>query len=709
MHIESIHIKNFRNIQDRVFEFQKGLNVIIGTNNSGKTNLIKAVNLINNNSSVTVNDFNKNKLKNWQNLYFDQAPQIELVYTIKHRLNMENYEDDKVLRLLPFMEYSEFEATNPNYLIKAKIKMVYSLDIKSLDDYKAAVKLVKFKLNNKEYPENPNDIKFIEKQAFDDYTLVLKRLEHKFKWHFYNGITDKNVDEDIENINFVDMENQTYKSVKNILDIEYIEADRNSEKMSNITRRLVKKIIDKKEHSIDYCDIDRIITQEIKEKLSTALEEIDGLIAEEQDAIGIRNGNIKIMQDFDLASSTIIGEKHCFNVLDIKSDFNLPLDFNGLGYNNLISIFLIIKLPEVALDIFCIEEPEAHLHPAMQYKLFKYLKELHDKDDLNKQIFITTHSSNITAVTGLDNMIMLSYCRAENDHRVYSSQLKEQFTDEDENKQISKQNHKNHLIKFLDVTRSDMLFADKVILVEGISEKLMIPAFMKNEGFDSIDEHVSIVEIGGKHFEHFLSVFNCQKMTKKILCIRDNDFPFIDNEAKKCKKLNVYNRYTEMKIRKEKNVNKCILNKFQKNYGVTFEDSLFLDNFPLDLTLQEDKIEKETILIKLLKIALPETMHFFIDENILFFDNWFANINNSKIHYKTKERLRKLMSYYKNAMDEDIVNKNIYEKLFFAKLYLEYAQNAKGKVALDILVDEGLINSLVTPSYIKEGIEWLKQ
>ena len=53
-----------------------------------------------------------------------------------------------------------------------------------------------------------------------------------------------------------------------------------------------------------------------------------------------------------------------------------------------------------------------------------------------------------------------------------------------------------HLTKFLDVTRSDMLFADKVILVEGLAERLLMPYFMDKCSYSYEDEHVSIVEIG---------------------------------------------------------------------------------------------------------------------------------------------------------------------------------------------------------------------
>ena len=45
-------------------------------------------------------------------------------------------------------------------------------------------------------------------------------------------------------------------------------------------------------------------------------------------------------------------------------------------------------------------------HQAMQYKLFEYLRNLDDTDGLNQQIFVRTHSSNISAVAGLNNMFI---------------------------------------------------------------------------------------------------------------------------------------------------------------------------------------------------------------------------------------------------------------------------------------------------------------
>ena len=76
---------------------------------------------------------------------------------------------------------------------------------------------------------------------------------------------------------------------------------------------------------------------------------------------------------------------------------------------------MLIKLNEIKTGrdfrILCLEEPEAHLHPAMQYKLFKYLRDLDKENKLNQQIFVSTHSSNISAVAGLENMFLIAYDR----------------------------------------------------------------------------------------------------------------------------------------------------------------------------------------------------------------------------------------------------------------------------------------------------------
>jgi predicted ATP-dependent endonuclease of OLD family len=83
MYISKIQISNFRNFRHKEIEFNDGINVLIGHNNAGKTNLIKALSLVidtQNSKRLEVDDFNKNltlaELK-------DSPPKISIELTIK--------------------------------------------------------------------------------------------------------------------------------------------------------------------------------------------------------------------------------------------------------------------------------------------------------------------------------------------------------------------------------------------------------------------------------------------------------------------------------------------------------------------------------------------------------------------------------------------------------------------------------------------------
>ena len=76
MYISEIHIENFRNFDNFTMDFQKGLNVIIGANNSGKTGLLYAINLLSHPTEISVDDFNKYNLSKFAEKYRDKAPKI---------------------------------------------------------------------------------------------------------------------------------------------------------------------------------------------------------------------------------------------------------------------------------------------------------------------------------------------------------------------------------------------------------------------------------------------------------------------------------------------------------------------------------------------------------------------------------------------------------------------------------------------------------
>ena len=163
---------------------------------------------------------------------------------------------------------------------------------------------------------------------------------------------------------------------------------------------------------------------------------------------------------------------------------------NGLGLNNILYVSILIEYfhrrlaqQKSAGQIILFEEPEAHLHPQLQLTLYKALNEL------PFQSILTTHSTNITANADLYSYVVLTQT---GDPAVASTVLADA---ELENSEIL------DLERYLDATRSNLLFARKVMLVEGPAEVFLIPALLKQvKGIDLDREGISVIPIYGVHF-----------------------------------------------------------------------------------------------------------------------------------------------------------------------------------------------------------------
>ena len=145
MYIRKIKIANYRNFNDFTMKFRKGLNVIIGSNNSGKTGLLYAIRLLSDPSQISVHDFNKNNLSEYALKYTDKPPEIEIEYEIQHEISEDDTEDESIIKLVPFLGMNEFEDGRKesggcaSYTLVANVKMTFALESKAISDYKAAV------------------------------------------------------------------------------------------------------------------------------------------------------------------------------------------------------------------------------------------------------------------------------------------------------------------------------------------------------------------------------------------------------------------------------------------------------------------------------------------------------------------------------------------------------------------------------------------
>jgi putative ATP-dependent endonuclease of the OLD family len=375
---------------------------------------------------------------------------------------------DKDVRRLGFSQ-SDFYKNNVN----EKIEIILEIDISDYDNSIDTKKLVA-EIKGARTSKNLNQF-FIKLEAdFDEKELFGEPI---LKWG-----NDLN--------NLIDIPSfGSYYAIDNVFKIIYINPLLELDQLFNKNKRL---FFNESENT----DEDKKIIREIKELTDNVNKKIGQMtvIQNFQESITKEYQFLK-SEDITIEMKSEMAIKGFFSdiIPYIKrngDDNNYPT--SGDGRRKILSYSLLNYLNKRKnLDkivIYLIEEPENSLHRSMQIALSKKLFE----NDIYNYFFLSTHSAEM--MYEMDNTMLI---------RIYS---KDKILCSSYMYNIGK-NFKS-IKRKLNRSLSNALFAEKVLLVEGPSEKILFEKVLSDTNPEYELKGGYILEVGGTNFIHYTKVLN---------------------------------------------------------------------------------------------------------------------------------------------------------------------------------------------------------
>ncbi|WP_373232314.1 ATP-dependent endonuclease [Cohnella sp.] len=470
MYISELNITGYKNAKESsLIKFNKGLNVLVGENGSGKTTIINALRLI-----LKENEFS------YMNISED-----DFFISLDKQYSSEKIKIDLIFDVLTPDEEVTFLSW-----CDAEFRAQLHLEVNANPNIKGYYK--------KEVWGGKSRASIFEEETFECIDCIFLPPLRDAEEKLVNGKKSRLAQ--LLKKQYGDNKETLVKSIKGFNDLITSNTDGNYNEIEAAKKNINTKLIE---------------------------------------TLGHRLGQSVNLQFADTTFNKVVESiKMVFFPRSKETDPNKFRDIatNSLGYNNLLYIATVFAELELLKDtnlvtVLLIEEPEAHLHPQLQVKFIKYLKQLTDSLE-NTQVIITTHSPVLASSISTDNLIHI----AEKNDRIVATSLKN----------IDLGSSKGYLNRWLDVTKSTLLFSKGIILVEGISEAMIIPALAqiilakynstalensRPQLPNSLEEAgVSVININGINFKHFLKLFSdCdgskgdEKLPIPCAGITDND------------------------------------------------------------------------------------------------------------------------------------------------------------------------------------------
>lgn len=506
MHISKLTLVNYRNFKNTSLRFHKGVNTVIGENGSGKSNVLRAIRLLLDDTMVRAayrleeSDFSRS-LGQWQGHWIIISVEFEEIST-EESVQALFLHGAAVLEEPAVSKATYNLIFRPNKEIRSKLAALNIWDEAELAQIRSAITINDYETIFTGRSEADFSDPKVYKQLVGDFDLCDFPSETEFPE--------------------IGSKVPGFLSVTKEVSLTFIQALRDvvAEFHNNRTNPLLT-LLKSKSGQINPAAMEPIT--EMVRGLNTSIEGLE-------DVQSVRNHIRETIKD-------AAGETYSPASLSIKSD--LPEDADKLfqslrlfvgeseeGYEGAIHelslgganlIYLTLKLLEfkyqrekmAMANFLLIEEPEAHIHTHIQKTLFDRIAYS------DAQIIYTTHSTHISEVSNVRNVNILGrhgvFCEAYQPAKgLEPTQIKS-------------------IQRYLDAVRSNLLFAKSVILVEGDVEEILIPTLLKQVLGVSVDElGISVINIRSTGFENVAVLFHDLRIRKRCAIITDLDQAFFD-------------------------------------------------------------------------------------------------------------------------------------------------------------------------------------